>query len=343
MEPLQLKVLRRIPETKDAVTFELENTGPGPLHYEAGQFLTFLLQHHGQELRRSYSIGTAPGLDTHLTITIKKKENGEISRFLLDTLQPGDLLTSLPPAGRFTMPDLPEKNGTFLFIAAGSGIVPVFSLLRKVLKEAPAANTTLLYQNHDEENVIYHRQLQMLESQYPKFRRFDLLSHPINHRTPAQRLNNDLLEKLLTRLQIPVTDTLVFTCGPQALMRMVHFTLKLIGFREEQLRKENFTIDFIPAPAFTMDPAPRRVLIRTGGRHYQLRVAYPQTILQAALDNRIALPFSCKGGRCSACVARCLQGTVKMSLNEVLTEKDLREGLVLTCVGYAQTDVTLQF
>ncbi|WP_315814455.1 2Fe-2S iron-sulfur cluster-binding protein [Paraflavitalea speifideaquila] len=219
----------------------------------------------------------------------------------------------------------------------------------------------MIYQNHDEQNIVYHEAIQQLKEQYPdRLIRIDLLSHPILPDLPHQRLNNGLLETLLNNLLPPSTNTRkpvpgnhdnqlsensqcwFYTCGPASFMRMVQFTLRVMGVEEAYIRKENFTVETVPPPAFTLDPAPRTVLVKQGEKSYKFNVSYPATILQAALDQQIKLPYSCKGGRCSACSAHCSSGTVKMNMNEVLTEQDLEKGLILTCVGYAVTDLVLE-
>lgn len=348
---LELVVKEVVPETREAKSFVLENVDGTAFDYEAGQFLTLVLDYNGHEVRRSYSMGSAPGTDDRLYITVKRKENGEISRHLLDHLKPGDIIRAVPPSGRFTIRTAASEERHFFFLAAGSGIVPIFSLIKSLLKAEPRSHITLLYQNHDETTIIYHRELQLLEEQYPEqLTRIDLLSHPLLHDLPARRLNNGLLEHLVNiheprpfihKKQKPAT--LFYTCGPPSFMRMVQFTLRVMGFDEEQLFKEHFTIPVLPAPALVIDPLPKKVQLHYNGKEYEYNVSYPTSILQGALDLNIELPFSCKAGRCATCTARCISGEVKMSNNEVLTEKDLEKGLILTCVGFAVTDLRLEF
>lgn len=126
-------------------------------------------------------------------------------------------------------------------------------------------------------------------------------------------------------------------------MRMAQFTLKWMGFEDEQIKKENFTVEFVPPPPLLVDISAKKILIHYQKETFKINATYPVSILQAALDHDIQLPYSCRSGRCSSCVAKCIKGKVKMSNNEVLTEKDLENGLVLTCVGYAETDVELEF
>jgi ring-1,2-phenylacetyl-CoA epoxidase subunit PaaE len=352
MDILQWKVLQAIPETRDATTYVLGSEFSA--NYEAGQFLTFLFDHHGQEVRRSFSIASTPGVDDTIAITVKKKINGEYSRFILENWKPGSTVFSLPASGRFTIDLKNDSPPNIIFLAAGSGIVPVYSLIKKVLHLTNGIHATLIYQNHDEDSIIYKQPLQALLQQYPeRFHQIDLISDPRHSSTLPQRLNNGLLETIMNRLLTSVykdpsgnqtsSSLLFYTCGPAAFMRMVQFTLRVMGFREDQLRKENFTIEYIPVPFFHLDATPRQVIVHYTERTWEYSSTYPTSILQSALNSGIELPYSCKAGVCSTCVAKCLRGSVKMSINEVLTEKDLAEGLVLTCVGYAETDVELRF
>jgi ring-1,2-phenylacetyl-CoA epoxidase subunit PaaE len=156
---------------------------------------------------------------------------------------------------------------------------------------------------------------------------------------PVRRLNNGLLEEMLRDIR---GDEHFYLCGPVGFMRMAVFTLRLLGVKDAQIRRENFVVDYIPPPPVLADPGPKRVTVRSGERTFSFSAAWPSTILQAGLDAGIALPYSCKGGVCSTCVAKCVSGRVKMSKNEVLTDNDLAAGLVLTCVGFAETDVELE-
>ncbi|WP_276485440.1 ferredoxin--NADP reductase [Paraflavitalea pollutisoli] len=344
MDLLTWKVTRVIPEAKHTISYVLSATSGQPVTYEAGQFLTLLFDDHGQEIRRSYSLGSTPSIDPHPFITVKKKENGAISRLILQHWTVGNTVQSLPPAGRFHIDTHSAFHRQIFFIAAGSGITPVFALLKKLLRDEPQSRAVLIYQNHNEDNIIYHEALQQLQGQYgDRFTRIDLLSHPILHELPHQRLNNSLLEWLINRHQHPgAQPTAFYTCGPASFMRMVQFTLRVMGIPASDIHKENFTVDPLPPPALDIDPTPRTVQVRQGERVHQFQVAYPQTILAAALQQHIQLPYSCKGGRCSACTAQCVSGEVKLYMNEVLTEADLQKGLVLTCVGYALTDLVLE-
>ncbi|OQP49698.1 hypothetical protein A4H97_27775 [Niastella yeongjuensis] len=339
MEILQWKVIQVIPETPDAKTYVLEEVNGKSVTWEAGQSLTFLFSHLGHELRRSYSICTAQGIDKHIAITVKKKENGEVSRHILRSWQPGTLVNSLPPAGRFIIETDPAQKRQIWFIAAGSGIAPILALIKKVLYHEPESHITLLYQNRDERNIIYQQPLQQLATQYAhRFTRIDLLSNPIDEDTKPARLNNWLLERMVT---LPARPSLFYTCGPEPFMRMVQFTLRVMGFNEEQLRKEHFEIEPIRKPAFTMPSTAFKVVVHYDNNTYHFTSEWPDTILKAAQKQGIDLPYSCNTGRCATCAAHCRKGKVIMSNNEVLTDGDLQGGLILTCTGYAAADLEL--
>ena len=350
MELLDLTVTEIIPETREANTYVLQCADGKPVPYEAGQFLTLLIPFNGHEVRRSYSMGSTPGTDAKLYITVKRKENGEISRHILERWQVGTKVSSLAASGRFTVDTIPGQSRHYFFLSAGSGIVPVFSLIKKILATEPASHVTLLYQNHDETTIIYHRELELLKEKYPEqFTRIDLLSHPLLHDIPSRRLNNGLLEQLVGyheprpfRHMEQKPPTLFYTCGPPAFMRMAQFTLRVMGYDEEQLFKEHFTIPVLPPPSLVIDPSPKKVHLTYNNQQYEYEVTYPTSILQAALNLHIELPYSCKAGRCATCTAKCKSGEVKMTNNEVLTDKDVDKGLVLTCVGFAATDVSIE-
>ena len=350
---LELRITRIQQETPDARSYFLEPINGQPVLYQAGQFLTLLLMHrtdgpNDHEVRRSYSLSSAPG--EPLRLTIKRVTNGEISRYLLDTLRVGDILTSLHPAGRFTIDQ--EQPGDLVMLGAGSGVTPLFSILKHVLRAEFTRRVTLLYSNSSEQSIIFRDELTDLHRQYPdRFRLVYLFSNPPDdsHKLTGivrtGRLNNVMLEWLLPELiGNSNPDTLrFFVCGPSDYMRMIQFTLVFSGIPLAHIRRENFVIQPVvltPPPALAQD---RTVMLRLRERSDESReieIAVPgyKSILQAALDEGINLPYSCRGGRCSTCVARCTAGSVYMTINDVLTDRDLADGWILTCTGYPESD-----
>lgn len=345
---LQLRVVHikqeiGTPGRSEANSYFLEPPDGQPVSYKAGQFLTLILSHNNHEVRRSYSLSSVP--DEPLRLTIKRVQNGEISRYLLDTLQEGDILTSLHPAGRFTLDT--QQTGDVVLIGAGSGITPLFGLLKEALQSNSSRRVTLLYSNTSERNIIFRDELADLHQQHPdRFKMIHLISNLLDdwfgtRATMRQgRLNNVMLETMLPELtgSSDLSTLRFYVCGPVDYMRMVQFTLVYSGIRPDQIRRENFVtepITLAPPPALAQD---RTLSLRFRERSIDFQVPAYKSILQAALDEGIMLPYSCRGGRCSTCIARCTAGRVHMTINDVLTEGDLSEGWILTCTGYPESD-----
>ena len=329
----------------EANSYFLEALDGRPVSYHAGQFLTLLVTLHGHEVRRSYSLSSSPE-EPQLRLTIKRVQNGEISRYLLDTLRVGDVLTSLLPAGRFTL-DEEQTTGDLILFGAGSGITPLYAILKSVLWTQSARRVTLVYSNSNERNTLFQEELDALHDQFAsRFRLIYMLSEPTHARTKLPqdvhrgRLNNTLLEQMLPNLTGDSVPELLrfYVCGPADYMRMVQFTLTVSGFARDQIKRENFTVvpvTITPPPVVAQD---RTVLIRFKNREVEIQVPAYKSILQAALDEGVNLPYSCRGGRCSTCAARCRSGSVHMTINDVLTARDLADGWVLTCTGYPESD-----
>jgi len=342
---LKLRITKIISETRDTKSFFLQPINKNIIDYKAGQFLTLLIKHNEREIRRSYSLGSTPLVDEQLFITVKRKVNGEISRHLLDHYKEGDILICLAPSGRFTLHE--PLTQTYFFIAAGSGITPVFSLIKKLLHHHDSVKIILINQCRDEENIIYKKQLLALQKEFEeRFEIIQFLSRPKTNNYVALHLTNELLEEIVKQkidFQLSLLNYQFYLCGPLPFMRMAEFTLRLLGFSADQIRKEHFVIETPPRAPLLRDTSFKQLTIHHQKQTYHLQVAYPASILDAALENNIQLPYSCKGGRCSTCSAYCIKGKIVMSMNEVLTDKDIAKGLVLTCVGFAATDVELNF
>lgn len=339
----QLRITNIIRETAGTYTYQLENTAPEPVEYLAGQFLTFLITLNNKEYRRSYSFSSTPGVDPYLSVTIREKENGEISRHVIRTWKKGDIVTALEPSGRFTYEKTAAPEKDIFLLAAGSGITPVFSLLKHILVNEPGTHIKLIYSNTSPERTIFYEQLQQWQAQYAsRLACIYLFSNDADSHHAYRRLNNILLEQLVAmHLRYQRADAQFFLCGPPDYMRTILLTLTFMGFSNAQLHKENFVVNTDARIAKTPLPGDnhlKEVLIRYRNEEYRLSVPGDQTILSYALDNNVLLPYSCKGGVCGSCTAQCVSGKVWMRVNEVLTEKELAEGLVLTCVGYAASD-----
>lgn len=335
---LQLRVASIKRETPDTATFFLVEVNGQKIKYSAGQFLTLVFSHHGQELRRSYSLSSSPDEEL-LAITIKRIPNGEISRFMLAKVNEGDVLNAIAPAGKFIIENFPERKDIFMF-AAGSGIVPFFSQLKFMLARPGSSCVTLFYSNNDNANILFREELEALQIKHAdRLTIVHLLS------SEGRRLNNITLEPLVNQnLHFDLKNAQFLLCGPFTYMRMVRLTLLFMGVDAGNIRKENFVLDTVPVAHKTLNYPPQSIRLEFNGQAYDIAAGENQSILQAALQNNIALPYSCRAGICSTCVAKSISGRVEMTTNDVLTDADIAEGWILTCTGYARdSDVIIRF
>jgi len=339
---LQLRVEAIKWETADTATFFLSEAEGKPVIYRAGQFITLVFSHHHNEIRRSYSISSAPG-EALLAITVKRIENGEISRFLLAKAKVGDVWSALEPAGKFVVADHQHAKDVFYF-AAGSGITPVYAQLKAIFSEPGESHITLVYSNRNIKSTLFYAELNQMAIAYVK--RFTLiyLFSESENGLRTRRLNNELVVQLVSNnLKYAPNDADFFLCGPFVYMRMIKLTLVAMHFKPSQVRKENFVIETTPEVKFTTYP-PKEIKVSFAGTVYNLIVGENQTILDAALQNDIHLPYSCKAGICSSCTAICSSGKVVMSVNDVLTDEDMKAGWILTCTGHPVGDnVVVEF
>ncbi|GGC00879.1 ferredoxin--NADP reductase [Dyadobacter sediminis] len=336
---ISLRVRQIIPESEDTKTFLFERTDGKPFTYKAGQFLTFLIPQHGHEVRRSYSMSSAPDADAFPAITVKRVPNGEISRFWVHSVQVGDVFTALPAAGRFVLEKTGDKPHDIVLLGAGSGITPLFSLMKQALTDEIESRITLIYASRNTKTTLFQERIQQLQQQFPeRLKVIQIHSQPSDDWTGIRgRINNTRLEQLVSKsLAFPPELARFFICGPYELMRSMEITLHFMGFTSSQIRKESFVIPAVPKPE--TDSFPHTIDLHFRDKDYQLLVPAHTTILDAALSAGIHLPYSCRGGRCSACAGICKNGAVRMSVNEVLTDRDLKEGWILTCSAYVDSD-----
>jgi ferredoxin-NADP reductase len=330
----KIRIKEIIQETRDCKTFILEFPEGISLACKAGQFLTFIFDTPFGEQRRNYSLSSSPDRQEPVSITIKRITNGVFSRKMIDAAKPGDWLTTIGASGFFTLPSGITAYRQFFLLAAGSGITPVFSLLKTVLHQFPSISIILIYSNHSKEDTIFYTALQQLQLQYPQQLQVEwLFSNAFDY--TRSRLSNWLLGELLKKYIITsLPGCLFYICGPFDYMRMITITLISAGVKSANIRKEEFVITQPPVQLQPPDTSTRLVRVLLNKEEYQFSSGHPQSILQAAGQAGIELPYSCETGRCGACAAVCTRGNVWMKYNEVLTEQDIKEGMVLTCTGY---------
>jgi len=313
-------------------TFTFEE-GHG-IQYCAGQYITLVHKTSSEEIRRSYSVISAPLLQEPLTIGVKRILNGAMSRELVDHVKPGDVLWTTGAGGFFTLPENISNFRNIIFFAAGSGITPIYSLIKTLLHFYKHISVVLIYSSPSAEKTVFHAELQQLRASFTQFHCRFLFSNA--QQLQHARLNRDLLITMLHKYTgSDYQNSLFYICGPEAYMRLCTYTLQENKVPPDHIKRENFAIVKTKPPMIMpADTATHLVSINYGSSSYHFPVKYPDTILQTAKKTGISLPYSCETGRCGNCVAKCVHGKVWLSYNEVLTDNELEKGLTLTCVGH---------
>ncbi|HMZ02308.1 MAG TPA: ferredoxin--NADP reductase [Burkholderiaceae bacterium] len=336
---LRLRLRAVVDETADArsLVFEVPPGQAEALRYRPGQFLTLRLPVDGRVLPRCYSMSSSPGLDEGLRVTVKRVACGRGSNWICDQLRAGDEVEVLPPAGVFTPRSL---DGDFLLLAGGSGITPVFSILRSVLAQGQGQGRILLvYANRDERSVIFREALAALAGAHPaRLQVIHWLDSVQGRPSVAQ------LAELVRALPQQQPQAQAFICGPAPFMDAAVAALQAIAMAPERIHVERFAslpeepaagdasaTPPTPTPAATPAVDEAEVELLLDGQTHRLRCAGHETLLQAALRAGIAVPHSCQAGLCAACMCQVKDGSVHLRHNEALDQKDLAKSWTLAC------------
>lgn len=326
----KVRIKKIISQTEVAKSFILEPLG-WKAEWASGQFITLVFYTPHGEKRRSFSISSSPELGEPLTITIKRLENGEFSRWMIHDATEGEILFTSGISGFFVLPQKKE-NITLIYFAAGSGINPCFPAIKTALKTT-SNEIFLFYSNKSIEQTIFYQEILFLEKQYPsRFRLRWFFSN--NNEISKKRLSHSILEEILLNLIKVEKKFRLYICGPYLYTSTINITARAFGILPENIVRE----DFYPLPRLIIPKPPdineHTVTILIKGKEFTIKVQYPNSITKAARKQHIELPYSCETGRCGSCVATCISGKIWMAYNEVLMDEEIEKGRVLTCVGF---------
>lgn len=339
-----LEVNKIIQETKDAISIAFKQP-EGEIYYNSGQFLTLITNVEGKEVRRAYSLSSSPYVDNDLTVTVKRVDGGLMSNWLPDNLKEGDTMKVMEPMGVFTTNyDATSKRHLMMF-AGGSGITPMISIVKSLLNQEPNSICSVIYCNRDIESIIFKDQLDKLQTDFEgRLHVIHVLDDaPMNWQGHSGLLNHDMLEKILERIpDWGLEKTTYLMCGPEGMMKNVESILAKKSIPNDKVFKESFVAGTIDkegkAEAGSDEIVAREVTVMYDGDEHKFTVEPGTSILESALDLGIDLPYSCQSGLCTACRGKCISGKVKLDEEEGLSEAELNEGFVLTCVGHPLTD-----
>jgi len=345
-------------DTEDAllVTLRPDVKNSDLFSYKQGQNLTLIQSIDGEELRRPYSI-CASVADATLRVGIKRIPGGRFSTWAHANLQVGDVIKVLPPTGVFNSTIEPTAAKRYVAIAAGSGITPIYSILKTILEAEPHSVVTLLYGNKRTANIMLLEDLEDLKNRHPE--RFNLLHSLSEEHQDIDlldgRIDENKLHILLNHLVPADTIDAVFLCGPYQLIETCERVFLDVGLQKNCIHKELFgTPDDLAA--ISADQPSRQLTDEQARQSTELTFIVDgkqavvtltrggESILDAALTVQTSLPFACKGGVCATCKARLVAGEVEMDRNFALSESELEKGFVLTCQSPPTTQkVTIDF
>ena len=336
----ELRVAEIVPETAEAnsIRFDVPPELRETFRFKAGQHLTLKAEIGGEEVRRNYSLCTAPD-DADWMVTVKRIAGGMFSNWVGDHLKAGDVIDVMPPHGSFTTEFDPGQSGRYVGFAGGSGITPVISLIRTALKQETGSRFTLLYGNRDSSSVIFLDALADLKDRYMV--RFELY-HFLAEEAGDFELFNGMLDQKMCGNAIeqlvgdPQEVDAWFICGPGPMMDAAESALLERDVAKDRIHIERFTADR-PSAALAQEMAALQtravgaaVSVTLDGR--TRRIEFTEgNILDSARTAGLPAPFACKAGVCATCRAKVTAGKVTMAARYGLTDEEVAAGYVLTC------------
>lgn len=345
--PLEVTDIRK--DTRDAVVVTLKprEEDAAAFDFTQGQYLTFRREFDGEELRRSYSIcaGKDEGV---LRVGIKRVDGGAFSTWANESLKAGEAIEAMPPMGRFHTAIEPEEAKTYLGFAGGSGITPLLSIIKTVLKREPKSRFTLVYANRQVSSIMFREELEDLKNTY--LGRFSVL-HVLE--TEAQdielftgRVDAEKMTALFKSWIDPKSVDTAFICGPEPMMLAIAGALREHGLTDAQIKFELFASGqpgraktrVVSKEALDSTEATEATVTLDGTTRSFKMPKQGQSVLDAAIAADLDAPYSCKAGVCSTCRAKVLEGEVEMHTNHALEDYEVRAGYVLTCQCFPLTE-----
>lgn len=349
-----LKLIDRKKETSDSATliFEVGEELVEQFKFTSGQFVTLHLMINGKLVKRSYSLSSAPN-EGSFNITIKKIPGGAASGFLVEELEVGKIIPMTPPAGIFTYTSKKVTTDNLVLVAAGSGITPMFSILKTALPENK--NVHLIYCNRDQNNIIFADELKALQSKYSNLKITHVISQPKGE-----------WKGIIGRADIPVLTELFsvanpkeahyYMCGPVGLMDAVEAAAKGLGVDRKQIHKEDFnpaiyentptedSDDVLIGDLADKSAAGNQITVVLNDETFDLEIDPDKTILENLIEKDKNPPYSCMDGACMACMAKITSGLVKQDDPGILTDESIADKEILTCKAkLASKTATINF
>lgn len=328
-------------ETTKAVSlhFAIPDNLKDSFSFQAGQYLTLKSAINGEEVRRAYSMSSTP-YDHLISVTVKEVDGGTFSVYANQELKAGDVLEVMPPEGRFLLDNAFAKaKKTYAAFAAGSGITPIMSMIRTVLEQSDQSKFVLVYGNKTPEDTIFREALIALKNQYNDRLSIEFIySQSREDDAHFGRIVKSTVNFVVKNKYASLDFDHYYLCGPEPMIKEVTQVLQENGVAEDTIHFELFTASEDSAVIEENLDGTSQIKVVCDDEEFTFTMPQDELILDAALDQDIDAPHSCQGGVCSSCIARVTEGTAVMEKNQILTDSEVAEGLILTCQAHPTSD-----
>lgn len=348
---LKIKDIHR--ETADSVSvaFEVPETLKNDYKFIQGQYITLKRLFNGEDVRRSYSICSSPVTENELRVAVKEVPGGKFSTWLNRDAKVGDVLEVMTPMGNFYSEMNAANTKHYVLFAGGSGITPIYSILKTVLAVEPNSSISLFYANRNEDSIIFKNEIkEIAEKNSNRLNVYHILdAAPSGYADLYKGILSKEKAKALIENHVDLNlNNEFFICGPTPMMDNVRKTLESLNIDKKKIHIEYFSAqETKPAEKSVAKGGviESNVTIIMDGVETTINLASNgKTILDAAMDAGLDAPFACKGAVCCTCKAKVLSGNVSMDMNYALTDDEVAEGFILTCQAHPQSaDVTVDY
>ncbi len=336
---LKVKDIKKCTDDCAIISFDINENLQNQFSFKQGQYLTLRTFIEGEEVRRSYSLCSSP-FDKEWKVGVKKIEGGKFSTFANEILKAGESIEALPPDGNFFVETNPEIQKNYVAFAAGSGITPIFSIIKTHLIAEPKSTFKLFYINQTVASIILKEELEALKNQFMD--RLEIFYFLTREFRSVPLLNGRLDEAKMETIFNSICDVNqiddYFSCGPESMIFMIQDFLLSKNVKKENIHFELFGTN-IEAQAKAKEKIADKlkgkiseVTILEGGKSFNFNMEQgSNNLLDAAMNNSADLPYACKGGVCCTCKAKLMEGQVEVLVCYGLDEEEIEEGYILTC------------
>ena len=335
---LKIKDIHRETASSVAISFDVPSKFKEVFSFKAGQYITLKTTINGNDVRRDYSLCSSP-LSAELKVAVKEVKDGTFSAYANNQLQVGDVLEVASPKGRFVFEPNDSKTKNIAAFAAGSGITPILSIIKCALEEEVHSKVILVYGNKTTKDTMFLNELLELQHQYKdRFSIQFVFSQAQENDAIFGRIEKSTVNLIVKNKYKHVAIDAFYICGPEAMIYTVKDVLTEHNIDDGKILFELFKA---AKPVEINEDAgasgKTKITIIVDDEQTTFEMSQKQSILEAALDEDIDAPYSCQGGICSSCLARLTEGEATMRQNNILTDSELAEGLILTCQAQPTT------